>query len=206
MTKQEYLADPCRASSIPYWKAAQISIPDTLLIVHESGFDKVYINTYIDELYFRLMHDLRCIPEVSLPDRYEFSAATPAEFADHINLCYGVPCMSEQILREYAAHPVYCKELWLAIRDRHTGELGATGIGELDAELGEGILEWIQVAPSHRRRGLGSCVVCELLRRMQGRAAFATVSGKLNDPVSPESMYRKCGFTGDDIWHILRKR
>ena len=38
---------------------------------------------------------------------------------------------------------------------------------------------------------------------MQGIAEFATVSGKVNNPTNPESLYRKCGFTGNDIWHIL---
>lgn len=40
---------------------------------------------------------------------------------------------------------------------------------------------------------------------MQGKARFATVSGKVNDPSAPQRLYRKCGFTGDDVWHILKK-
>ena len=34
-------------------------------------------------------------------------------------------------------------------------------------------------------------------------AKFATVSGKIRDPSDPERLYRKCGFVGTDIWHIL---
>ena len=39
----------------------------------------------------------------------------------------------------------------------------ATGIAELDREIGEGVLEWIQVSKDYRRRELGSYLVCELL-------------------------------------------
>ena len=42
--------------------------------------------------------------------------------------------------------------------------------------------------------------------RMQGIAEFATVSGKVNNPTNPQSLYRKCGFIGDDVWHILTQK
>ena len=59
--------------------------------------------------------------------------------------------------------------------------------------------------PEHRGRGAGQFIVNELLRRMQGRADFATVSGKVNNATNPEGLYRRCGFTGADVWHILTK-
>lgn len=37
-------------------------------------------------------------------------------------------------------------------------------------------------------------------------AKFATVSGQSNNPTNPEVLYRKCCFTGSDVWHVLRKR
>ena len=37
-------------------------------------------------------------------------------------------------------------------------------------------------------------------------AKFNTVYGQCNNSTNPEAMYRKCGFTGSDIWHVLRKR
>lgn len=60
--------------------------------------------------------------------------------------------------------------------------------------------------PEYRGRGVGQSIVNELLRRMQGRADFATVSGKVNNLTRPERLYRRCGFTGDDMWHILTQR
>lgn len=106
----------------------------------------------------------------------------------------------------YQKHSVYCPDLWLAVRDDRTGRVAASGIGELDSEIGEGVLEWIQVSDYCRKMGIGSCVVQELLLLMKKRANFATISGRCNNFTHPEALYRKCGFEGNDIWHILRKR
>lgn len=45
----------------------------------------------------------------------------------------------------------------------------------------------------------------QLIKRMSKKAEFATVSGKVDNVTKPEMLYRKCGFVGDDIWHILKK-
>lgn len=74
---------------------------------------------------------------------------------------------------------------------------------DFDGEAREGVLEWIQVLPQYRGRKIGRLIVGELLCRMVGKADFATVSGKVNNASKPEILYRKCGFTGNDVWHIL---
>ena len=99
---------------------------------------------------------------------------------------------------------MYASSLWLAVRDDKTGKIVATGIAELDCECNEGILEWIQVSENYRGCGLGSYIVAELLWRMKDIAQFATVSGQCNNPANPERLYRKCGFTGNDVWHIFQ--
>lgn len=38
------------------------------------------------------------------------------------------------------------------------------------------------------------------------KSDFVTVSGKVDNDTKPEFLYRKCGFTGEDIWHILTKK
>ncbi|MFR8331962.1 MAG: GNAT family N-acetyltransferase [Oscillospiraceae bacterium] len=67
------------------------------------------------------------------------------------------------------------------------------GVGPADWELA---LEWIQVLPEYRRRGVGQLIVRELLYRMAGIARFATVSGRADSESHPEALYRKCGFEG----------
>lgn len=78
-------------------------------------------------------------------------------------------------------------------------------MAELDAEIKEGILEWIQVSPEYRGKGLGKFVVNELLWRMKDKAEFATVSGKVNNSTNPRGLYIACGFFGEEIWHVMRK-
>ena len=82
----------------------------------------------------------------------------------------------------------------------------AGGIADYDRETNELILEWIQVLPSYRKQGYGQLIVNSLLLKMKGIATFATVSGKVNNPTNPQSLYRKCGFTGNDVWHILTRK
>lgn len=83
-------------------------------------------------------------------------------------------------------------------------KIAATGIAEFDNQVYEGILEWIQVSPTYRGLGLGTYTVTELLKRISEKAKFATVSGQVDNVYKPENLYRKCGFKGNDVWHILR--
>ena len=204
--KEDYLNDPCRASSIPYWKAMTINVPDGMKIVHNAEYNAEVYADYLDEPYFRLRHDLCDLQAQVLPEGCSVCEASLEEYAAHINSCYDSECVTEAELANYTKRSVYDADLWMAVREEHTGEIVATGIAELDNEMGEGILEWIQVSEAHRGRGLGSYIVNGLLHRMKGKVEFATVSGRCNNPAKPELLYRKCGFIGSDIWHILRKQ
>lgn len=203
---EQYLRNPCRAASIPYWKEMGISVPENMKILHEDDFCPKLLEQYVDEPYFRLKHDLQDLTPRVVPDGYSLCEASIEEFAEHIGKCYDDIGVTAAELGSYAERVVYCPELWLALRDDASGEIAATGIGELDPEMGEGVLEWIQVSQAHRGRGLGSWVVSQLLWRMKGKAKFATVSGRCGNLSNPEVLYRRCGFTGSDIWHVLRKR
>ena len=92
------------------------------------------------------------------------------------------------------------------VREKDTGNIVGGGNADLDREIGEGILEWIQVLPEYRGHGIGQLIVNSLLDKMQGEAQFDTVSGKVNNPTNPEALYRKCGFAGNDVWHVLIKK
>ena len=203
---EKYLENPCRASSIPYWKAKAISLPENMLLLHHDHFTPSFLENYTDEPYFRLYHDLNCTDEVTLPAGFSFGTGITAAFVGHINCCYPGAKMTEAALENYRSRTVYDPALWITIREDKTGQIIASGIGELDFEIGEGVLEWIQVSAEYRDRGLGQCIVKELLRRMKGKADFATVSGQCNNTSNPEALYRKCGFTGNDVWHVMYKR
>ena len=205
LTKEQYLANPCKASSIPYWKAKSITIPDGMKILHQEEYNDAENQHFVDEPYFRLIHNLKGLAKPVLPQGYSLCTATLFEYAAHINSCYEGIGITEEELRSHTLRPVYDTALWLAVRETHTDTIVATGIAELDREIGEGVLEWIQVSHGHRGKGLGRYIVLELLRRMKDKVDFATVSGQCNNATNPEKLYRKCGFTGNDVWHILRK-
>lgn len=206
LRKARYIENPCRASSLPYWKTLRTVVPENMRIVHEDDFSDEYLKQYTDARYFRLKHDLQNLCPAILPEGFVLYDAKPADYAGHINSCYGSEGMTEAEMKGYAAHDVYDPKLWIAVLDCRTGEIAATGIAELDKDLGEGVLEWIQVSERCRGQGLGTYVVSELLWRLRGKARFVTVSGQVNNATNPEALYRKCGFTGSDVWHILRKR
>lgn len=206
MTRAEYLTNPCRTSSIPFWKTKEILVPDTMKIIHDAEFDESFLQDYHDEPYFRIMHTLHDLTDFTLPNTFSFSSASVEEFSEHINRCYSTLHISPEELHSYTMRSVYCPDLWITIKDNQSGIIAASGIAELDSEIGEGVLEWIQVSKDCRRNGLGGCLVQELLHRMKERASFVTVSGQCNNPANPEALYRKCGFVGSDVWHIMKKR
>lgn len=205
ITEEQYLKDPCGSASIPYWKAKSVSLPEGMLILHDRDFDEAEYRQYHDEAYFRLYHDLRDLSAPTPPKGYSLCDASLGDYAAHIDGCYDDIGISESELRQYTTRPVYRADLWIAVKDDSTGAIVATGIAELDSEIGEGILEWIQVSEEYRGHGLGRYVVSELLWRMRDSARFATVSGQEENQTDPERLYRRCGFTGTDIWHIMRK-
>ena len=205
ITKEQYLADPCKAASIPYWKAKTITIPDGMRILHQDEYDSAKYRNYIDEPYFRLLHNLKGLSKPVLTQGYSLCSVPLSAYAYHISSCYDGIGITEEELSHYLLQPVYDAALWIAVKDDQTGAIAATGIAELDREIGEGILEWIQVSESYLGKGLGSFVVTELLWRMKDEADFVTVSGQCSNPTNPEKLYRKCGFVGNDVWHILRK-
>lgn len=117
----------------------------------------------IDEPYSRLIHSLQDVSIQVLPQGYSLYNATLKDYAEHINSCYSGIGVTEADLLNYTARPVYDSALWLAIKNNKTNEVGATGIAELDKEIGEGVLEWIQVSEQHRGYGLDKYAVSEFL-------------------------------------------
>ena len=203
MDVAEYLRDPCGASSLPFWKTERIAIPAHMRVVRDADYAPDPGER--DEPYFKLLHRMRELPRAQLPPGLELVRAEPGDFARHIGECYRREGVSEAELLAYRSHPVYDPALWIAVAERETKRIVASAIGELDLWIGEGVLEWVQVSPDGRRRGLGRFLVCELLRRMEGRARFVTVSGRMKNETEPMALYLACGFSDPAIWHVLTR-
>lgn len=184
--QKNYLADPCGTLSIPYYKEKSLTAPPGIRIVHERDFSPEDWAGWQDSPYFRLYHGLSHIPRILPPEGYRLSGMEEAE------------------ILSWRRRPWFRPELWLQMLDGG-GQMAGAALAEFDFEMGEGALEWVQVHPDHRRRGVGAALVSALLEQLEKIADFATVSGEINNPCMPETLYRRCGFTGNDIWHILRK-
>ena len=202
MNANDYITDPCKASSLPYWKAENIVMPKHIRVLRDDDYNKE-LPARNDDQYFKMIHNLKMIPDTFLPKGFEVVQADVKFFADHINKCYEQEHVSVDELMMYKTHAVHQDDLWIAIMESRTKKIVASGIAELDSRIGEGILEWIQVSQEYRRLGLGKYVVCELLRRLQGRADFVTVSGRLDNKSNPFELYKSCGFCNPVIWHVV---
>lgn len=205
MEKKTYLANPCKASSLPYWKSNLIKIPENMRIVLEEDMTSVDVQEYTDERYFKLIHRMDDIRKPILDNRYELACCEVSEYAKHIDACYNDVSISTEELMSYQTHAVYDSDLWVAVTECGRNKIVASGIAEFDADIKEGILEWIQVSPEYRGKGLGKFIVTELLWRMKNKAEFVTVSGKVDNPTNPRGLYKACGFSKEEIWHVMRK-
>lgn len=201
MTQKEYLQNPCGKLSLPYWKHKTLQLPKNIIIYHENEFFE--FGNYVKvEKYFRIKHDLkelkttnRQIETISIHDDTH-------KLINHINICYNSQNISitELNINDWINSSVYDQNLWIKITKNNN--IIASGIAEFDSVTKEGILEWIQVDPKYQRKGYGKIIVCELLKRLSKKAAFVTVSGKLDNLYNPLKLYQSCGFTGNDIWYI----
>ena len=156
---------------------------------------------WTEDRYFRLLHTLTEVEQAPAPGITLETCDDAAQMGEIISQCY--PIQPGDMLRAMQRHGTYLPELWILARDS-AGKAMGSGIALLDAVPGEGSLEWVQVLSRHRRCGVGWAVVLELLNRMKSRADFVTVSGRVDSP-GAESLYRSCGFTGEDVWHIFRR-
>ncbi len=210
ISKEKYLADPCAILSIPYWKATNLNLPDNMLIINNNDYNDSYKDDYTDELYFRLIHRLENITSVNLNSDYLIETVdihTQLEdVVDIINNCYTDIGTDIDRVKEWTKSIVFDNNLWVYIKEIKTGKIVALGIAEFDKEINEASLEWIQVLPEYHGKGLGQAIVNELLNRLKDSADFVTVSGKVDNLTNPEVLYRKCGFTGNNVWHILTKK
>ena len=208
ITLTEYLNNPCGTLSIPYWKEKNIVIPPDMKILHDKDFREDILSDYTDEKYFRLYHNLKGIPK-NTNDDFEITTATRKDIksiVQIINDSYTDISVNKNLIKSYTQTPVFNEALWIMVKEKATGIYVGCGIADFDTETKELILEWIQVLPQYRGKKIGQLIVTELLFRMIDIADFATVSGKVDNMINPEALYRKCGFAGDDVWHILHRK
>jgi ribosomal protein S18 acetylase RimI-like enzyme len=198
-----WFADPCNNPLTPQ----QINelrfalVHDTCL----STFD--HQNFSEMKAFFRLVHRGGLLEDY-VPEGFTVVVVDPSREVPHvasmIRDCYPDMVINDVIVRGWMAHPVYDPRLWVWIKDIRTDRYAALGIAEVDHQVPEASLEWVQVHPDYQKRGLGKTIVSELIRRIHNEVDFITVSGEVDNPSQPERLYRRCGFEGKDIWWLLK--
>lgn len=205
MKPEEYLKNPCAASSLPFWKTNRIVLPEGVQVIRDDPFRGTCRHS-CDTPYFKLIHRFGHLTRHPLPDGFSLASIDTGGFSSHISECYDLERISVAELEQYKNRNTYRADLWIAVRENKSGRIVAAGIAELDRTIREGVLEWIQVSPGFRRRGLGRFLVTELLSRMQKDADFVTVSGRLHNGTDPYALYESCGFSDPVIWHVIQKQ
>jgi len=206
ISKNQYINNPCRVCSTAFWKNF-FQKPDTIQIIHENDISSIDIATNNVTRYFRFIHNLENINTDKLNDRYYLQTVKiPSQnekVSKIINSSYDNMDITVEQVTEWTKYNVFNNDLWIFIIDKIDLCPIALGIADFDNDIKEGSLEWIQVLPEFRGLGLGQAIVNELLIRLKDRADFVTVSGQLDTVTNPEFLYRKCGFTGDDVWCVI---
>ena len=162
-------------ASIPAERLAHLD----LALIHQDFLDPLATARFASRTpYFRLIHTGLVQGRPQLPPGFalvQVDAEREAEaVARLIGECYGDPNFSAETVQSWTQQAVFDPTLWVWVMDTRQDKPAGLGIAELDRTVGEGSLEWIQVLPTYRRRGLGQSLVLELLFRLAGRAAFTT--------------------------------
>ena len=160
------------------------------------------------ETFFRLEHRGDPVSRSGLPPRYRFETVDvgreAAELSRLISRCYDDLGPSPETVNGWTDHPVFDENLWVWVVEEATDDYVGVGIAELDADIPEASLEWVQILPTYHGEGLGRALVLELLRRVRDRVEFTTVSGRYDGEEGLKRFYERCGFRGDDVWWVFR--
>jgi len=177
-------------------------------VIHQDFLDAPTVAGFAQfRSFYRLICHQADLPAPELPDGFRFAEVVSSSdeaqvVATHIEQAGG---HSLAAVQDWLRSPAFASDLWLWIIDEDAGQPAGIAIAELDPQIREASLLWVQVFPDYQARGLGRCAVRELLRRIGGRALFTTVSGEVEDRDNPGAFFRRCGFTGQDVWWYLSR-
>jgi len=205
-TIEEYLKNPCRYSALPLYKEKrQNSI--NIQVIHDSEFKQELIQNKKHKRFFRISHNLKNIDKIMIPG-YQIRKYNDETDRDKvvqiINQSYSNIKIDINDVVKMLNDEVFNPDMWIFVVEENTKKEIALGICQYDDKVFEVVFDWIQVIPECRGIGIGLMLVTYLLAIAPSDAKFATVSGDMDNPSSPEKLYRKCGFKGNDVWHILR--
>lgn len=193
-------------SLIPDEEIAQIDYA----VLHQDQIENFDTASFDHTPYFRMINRRKDFPQVEPPSGFVLKNANPLDEAgliyEMLSFCYSDDHPAPETILSWSNHQVFDPHLWLLMMDARRNTPVGLAIGEYDRLQHEGIVLWAQVVPGYRGKGLGKTLVLELMRRLQGRTQFTTVSGQQYNDTRPDILFRKAGFSGDDIWWVMRRK
>lgn len=109
-----YLNNPCKSLSIPYWKHKSIKMPNDIEIIHMDHFCNQY-EKY--QRYFRICHRLMDVKEVCNTVCLINLKCDKEELIKMMNECYIDENISihESDVDDWVKHPTFNELLWLKL-------------------------------------------------------------------------------------------
>lgn len=143
--------------------------------------------------------------ESVLPTGFQFATvqldAEKQSVIDVVNSCYGERRFGERDFDQLTMSDTYDPNLWIWVVESLSDVPIAVFISEYDREIGEVNLDWCQVFPEHRSRGIGRALVGETIQRAEGAAIITVGTQDL-----PEGrFYERCGFSGQKYMFFKHK-
>jgi len=179
-------------------------------VLHQRQIDNFATGKFDHTPYYRLIHRHSTPLQNVQPTGFALKTINPKDEAGLIHEFVTHRFIENQVSAEtmlsWASHPVFDPELWLLLVEKKNDIPIGLGIAECDPAVREGVVMWVQILSEYRGHGLGKWLCSELLNRLSKRADFSTVCGQLHNDTRPDILYRKAGFSGHDVWWVLRRK
>nr|WP_295682185.1 hypothetical protein [uncultured Lachnoclostridium sp.] len=112
MTKSEYINNPGRMASLPFWKEQKYGNLSTMKIIHEENYLESDYKDYSKKHYFKLTHRLNEIPRQEIDSTLEVGEIKKEQIelvAEFINQCYKNIHVSKDEVKKWMEERVYSR-------------------------------------------------------------------------------------------------
>lgn len=198
MEKLEYITDPARACFLSYHKNENTELPSDMRVVRGDDYKPELYKGFDDTVYTKLILRDKQVDKPVYPEGFKLVTPTKEQLTAHIAQCFpdGETPDSIDLWR-------YMEYFMVALVDVTTGRIVASAAADVDFGVKEGSIDWVEVSPRYRRKGLGTYLVTELIYRFRRFSDFISVSTK---DFAALALFQKCGFSEDCAWHILKAK
>ncbi len=225
---EKYINDPINTLAIPYWKHSKTAIRKDMMYVSKENYDETLYRDFDDVLYLRLQHNLLNLKLGKFSGNFfvrSFKRNENLYIHQLINECYDLEISKDyvdKLIKDETFNDILCVFLYNSKvytidnnlpkknnKEKHSNRvykpIGLV-IAQFDLKTEEASIEWLCVQEKYRNKGLGKLLIEEVLLRISNVAEFATVTFPLDNQYHLESLFRNAGFTGNAVWHMLKKQ